>query len=369
MGTVESMYLVRLARDRSVAGRKAFAEAFSEIFMADGTELAEHERALMFDILHRMIRDIEMALRQTVAERWASAPDMPRDLALILANDAIEVAYPMLTLSTVLLDEDLIEVVRNRSVEHQIAVAKRDNIPESVTDVLVETRNEDVICTLLRNASARITSATMEYLVEESRRVNAYQQPILQRTELDPRLARQMVYWVSAALRQYIVDNFDIDPATVDDAFETTASDIIRAAPNREDDKSEKLASVLEEEGAVDADLLVSALRDGETRLFVAMFCRMTRLKASLVMDMIQEPGGEGLAIACKAVGIDKEHFAAVFGLIRRGKGEPQVRLRREVRTATERYDQTPNEVAEEIVRQWRRDVGYLAALRELEKD
>lgn len=368
MGTVESMYLIRLARDKSAAGRKAFAEAFSEIFMAEGAVLSEPERALMFDILHRMVHDIEMALRRTVAERWAAAPDMPRDLALVLANDEIEVAYPMLTLSTVLLDEDLIEVVRNRSVEHQIAVARRDNIPESVSDVLVETRNEDVVCTLLRNASARITSATMEYLVEESRRVNAFQEPILQRVDLDPHLAQRMVYWVSAALRQYIVDNFPIDPAVVDDAFETTASAIIRSEPARAESKSEKLAGVLDEEGATGVNLLISALRDGETRLFVAVFCKMTDLKAALVMDMLQEPGGEGLAIACKAAGIDREHFAAIYGLIRRAHGEPQVRLRREIQAARQRYDETPDEIANEIARQWRRDVGYLAALRELEK-
>ena len=123
MGTVESMYLVRLARDRSDAGRKAFADALSDLFVADGDGLDASERALMYEILHRVIRDIERAMRAEVSRQLAEQPDVPRALALALANDAIEVAYPILTQSTVLLDEDLIDVARGRTIEHQIAIA------------------------------------------------------------------------------------------------------------------------------------------------------------------------------------------------------------------------------------------------------
>ena len=366
MGNVESMYLVRLARDRSVAGRKAFADALSDIFVADGTEMTDDERTLMYDILRRVIEDIETAMRAEVSRNLAELPDTPRDLAKILANDEIEVAYPILTLSSVLLDEDLIEVARNRTIEHQVAIAERPDISEMVSDVLVGIGEETVITALLKNPSARIASATLEYVVEESRRVDAYQDPILRRTDLPPALAARMVMWVSAALRQYILDNFDIDEELIDDALETTAMDIINSAPPPASRKSSELAGVLEREGELSPELLITALRDGEMSLFVALFERMTGLGSELIMDILLEPGGEGLAIACKASGIGKVYFTTIYALVRQTRPGTERQLRREIRAIMDLFDRMSVEAAKDVARRWRRNVGYLAAIRDL---
>ena len=366
MGKVESMYLVRLARDRSESGRRAFADALTDIFVADGSDMTEQERALMYDILHRVISDIETAMRAEVSQHLAELPDIPRDLARILANDDIEVAYPILTLSTVLLDEDLIEVARNRTIEHQVAIAERPDVSEEVTDVLVELGDESVVTALLKNSSARITTATLEYIVEESRRINAYQEPILRRNDLPPALAARMVMWVSAALRQYVLDNFPIDEDVLDDALESVSLEIIQTAPPPSGSKSKELAKVLEEAGEISPQLLVNALRDGEMRLFVALFERHTRLSENLIMDILLEPAGEGLAIACKANGIGKAYFAALYALIRRTRPGSERQLRREIRTVLDLYDKMSVDSAKEVTRRWRRNIGYLTAIRDL---
>lgn len=365
MGKVESMYLVRLARDRTEAGRKAFADALSDIFVADGTEMSESERMIMYDILHRVIQDIEIAMRAEVSQHLAGLPDVPRNLAKILGNDEIEVAYPILSLSTVLLDEDLIEIARNRTIEHQVAIAERPEVSEAVSDVLVELGQETVIAALLKNQNARIASATLEYVVEESRRVDAFQQPILRRNELPPHLAARMVMWVSAALRQYILDNFEVDEGLVDDALENTALEII-SAPASPARKASQLADTLDGEGELSPELLVNALRDGEMRLFVALFRKFTGLSEGLVMDILLEPAGEGLAIACKASGIGKAYFIAIFALVRRTRPGTERQFRREIRTIMTLFDRMSEEAAKDVARRWRRNVGYLAAIRDL---
>src|SRR3546814_14322899 len=73
---------------------------------------------------------------------------------------------------------------------------------------------------LLENADAEISGATMEFLVEESRRVDCYQEPLLHRHELSPDLARRMYWWVSAALREHFSRHFEIDPDALDDQLE-----------------------------------------------------------------------------------------------------------------------------------------------------
>ncbi|MBT3358076.1 MAG: DUF2336 domain-containing protein [Rhodospirillales bacterium] len=366
MGKVESMYLVRLARDRSANGRKAFADALSDLFLADGTEMTGDERTIIYEILHRVIQDIETAVRADVSRYLADQPDTPHELATVLAADEIDVAYPILTLSTVLLDEDLVEIARNRTIEHQVAIAERPDISELVSDVLVDLGDETVITALLKNDSAKIASATLEYVVEESKRVDAYQEPILRRNDLPPALAARMVLWVSAALRQYILDNFHIDEEVIDDALETTAMEIINSPLPSGSKKSQELAGVLEREGEISPELLISALRDGEMSLFVALFERITRLSENLIMDILLEPGGEGLAIACKATGIGKAYFLAIFSLIRQTRSGTERQLRREIRAAMALFDKMSTEAAREVAVRWRRNVGYLVAIRDL---
>ena len=98
---------------------------------------------------------------------------------------------------------------------------------EAVSDALVETGKEQVVRTLLENPNAAISSLTMEYLVEQSRRIDSFHEPILNRGDLDPSLTQRMFMWVSAALRKYILDTYEMEPDMVDDLLEKAALEAI----------------------------------------------------------------------------------------------------------------------------------------------
>jgi len=60
------------------------------------------------------------------------------------------------------------------------------------------------------------------------------------------------------------------------------------------------LALEVESEGLGLSKMMIRALKDGDVFLFEAMFRRLTGLRITLVKRIMFEPGGEGLAIACK---------------------------------------------------------------------
>jgi len=366
---IDSEHLYELAREKSVAGRMALAETISDLFLQRGTTLTERERTLMFSILRQMIHDAEMSVRRIVSAQLAERDDAPRDLVQRLANDEIEVAYPILTKSTVLHDTDLIEVIQQRTLEHQMAIAIRQSVSEAVSGALVQTGHKDVITTLLENSNAEISDATMEYLVDEAKRVDIFREPMLRRHDLDPRLAKRMFMLVSAALRQYILENSGLSQTDIDDLLEKVALEEVAAvtSPDRPKRKSETLAAELDTSGKVTPDLLVQSLSEGEVGLFMAMFQKFTGLREILVMRLVFEVGGEGLAIACKAVGIDKENFSSIFSLSRKARPGSDTTLKRDSRKVLAFYDRITEDAAKQVVRRWQRDEDYLAAIRELE--
>lgn len=361
--------LYRLARQKSVEGRTALAATVTDFFASESQVLTARERTLMFDILHRIIRDVEMSVRKKVGEYIATSQDAPNELVSLIANDTIEVAYPILINSPVLRDADLVEVIRNRTLEHQLAIAIRQDVSEAVADALVQHGNEGVICTLLKNQNARISQATMEALVEQSRRIDTFREPILGRRELGPVLAKRMFLWVSAALRQVILEKFEIDSDTIDDLLERAVFEELQAAETdlHTPEKRAELAEALVASQEVSPKLLVSILEEGEVALFVSVFRKMTDLKEKLVMRMLFEPGGEGLAIACRAVGLEKVVFASIFSLSRKARPSLRSSSQRDLRRTLALYDQMTQDAARKVLRLWQRNTDYLTAIRELE--
>ena len=365
MTEMDGEFLLKLARDKSNERRQLLAKTISDLFTGKDRVLTERERALMFDILHKMVRDSEMAVRRIISEQIAEIPDAPHDLVNLLATDEVEVAYSILEKSTVLEDEDLIEVIHHRTMEHQLAIAVRRNVSEDVSGALVGTGDESVITTLLKNSGATISLATMEYLVEESKRVDVFQEPILRREDLEPALAKRMYLWVSAALRQHILDNYPVDQTVLDDLLEKSVQTVQETPHSKSDD----LAETVDKEGLGLAKMMIRALKDGEIFLFEAMFRRLTRLRNTLIKRILFEPGGEGLAIACKAAGISTKDFSTLYSLSRLSKpgGDSGKIDNKETQRILDFYRGISAKTARGVVSRWRRDVDYLKAIRELE--
>lgn len=361
--------LLALARDKTVAARTLLAETVSDLFFQNNNALTERERALMTDILRQLIHDVEMPIRRTLAERLADQPNAPRELIVELANDEIEVAQPILERSNVLQDPSLIEIIRHRTLEHQLSISIRKTVSEGVADALVETGNSDVIASLLENPNARISQGTLEYLVEESKRVDRYQNPLLDRHDLPEQLARRMYIWVSAALRKHILEKFSIDPTELDDSLEGTIRSLLGV--NGRDTSLRRtpveLAETLFKANFVTPQFLVKVLREGEIALFEALLAKLSGLRGTLVRRFMFESGGEALAIACRAINIEKATFATIFLLSRKARPGDQQVDPNEVKEVLALYDRLDDQTAKNLLRRWQRDPAFLEAVRRLE--
>ena len=353
-GKFENEILVALARDRSAPARRALVEALTEIPQAVDEKTSQRERKLMFDILRRLVHEAEMVVRRTISLRLSEMEDAPRDLVRLMANDKIEIAYPILTKSGVLEDSDLAEVIEHRTFEHQLAVAIRSNISETVSDTLVDTGDTNVIKCLLQNSTSQISRATMEYLVEQSEREDTFREPLVRRQDLGRDLAEKMFLWVSQSLRDVIVDDWDFDVRTVErlitDAGQRGWKDTDTAEERQS--KAQELAESLDEQGLLSQESMMRILRNGDVALFIAMFSRITRLDDAFVKRIIFDPGGRALAAACISADIDEEGFRLIYGFAR--KARPTAKKERQsYQNALYYYARMPTDAANNIVKRW----------------
>jgi uncharacterized protein (DUF2336 family) len=349
--------MLDLARDKSVEARTRLVQMVGDLFFDTARDTTAQERALMSDILNRLVRDVEKSVRQTLAVRLATAPTAPHDLVVALANDDIEVAEAVLVDSRVLQDPDLIEIVRIRTFEHRLAVTRRKTLSGGVSQALVEVGELDVIAALLNNQGAEIEAATMAYLVDESRRVDKYQNPLLRRYDLTGALARQMYVWVIEALRAEIAHRYKIDRGVLDAELAAAVDEL--SGQHRPGAPADDLARHVAQRNAMDPHLLTQALREGKINLFQSLVAEFSELPGFLVQRFIYEEGGRGLATVCKALGIAKAEFATIFLLSRGARPGGKSVATNEVSEVLAFYDRLRPATARQVVGRWRLDPNF----------
>ncbi|MBI1329392.1 MAG: DUF2336 domain-containing protein [Alphaproteobacteria bacterium] len=314
--------LVRLAANPQSNGRGEIYLAIAKLYHLQGPRLSERERSLMREILQRLARDVEMAIRITLAERLADDDTVPAELILTLCDDDIEVARPLILRSRALSDNDLLELVKSADTQHQTACAERPNIGEPVTDALARSDSESVLVALLRNVTAQIAGPTFETLVEKSRRIEGIQAPLVQRRDLPTPLATRMCVWVSEELKTQIVKSFPISADQVAQKVSEASHAVVHGTPAGDPpDSARKLVEKLSAAGQLKAGFLLRVLHQGKADLFELAFAKLLDVTPERMNGFLYESGPRSVALACRAVGIDRCVFNTVFNLSRQGRG------------------------------------------------
>jgi uncharacterized protein (DUF2336 family) len=114
----------------------------------------------MRDILRRLTRVVEMATRVALAQRLSEDTTAPHDLILLLVDDTIEVARPLILHSPQLTETDVLMLIAKAGVAHQKVVAGRPHIGEPVTTALAGSEHEWVLLALARNVTAKISETS-----------------------------------------------------------------------------------------------------------------------------------------------------------------------------------------------------------------
>lgn len=364
-GRISSSELINLAQQKSISSRKALVENVTDLFLSPEGRLNEHERALMNDILCKLIKSVEKKVKKELSFRLAEAPSTPPELANLLANESIDIAEPLLRQSKVLTDEQLIEIVRNRSDSHRMAIAIRQHVSEEVSGELLHHGSDDVVEALIRNEHAAISETSMKYLVAESKNVDRFQEPLLSRRDLPAELAYRMYWWVSAALRRKIILEFDVDAATIDDALELATKTAIQSHDTADNvmRTALRLARELATKNELNIGFLLKCLRQEKINLFVACLSEMTGLDIAIIWRALRERTGESLAIITKSLDVEREKFASLFLLVVQSRSGGRARTTSLVNSVLALYDDIKVKNAKVAVRHWQRDYGYQNAL------
>lgn len=360
---------IELARRKTAESRSELVGNIADLFLSDAVRLSDRERALMTGILRSLIATVESALLQELTAIVGERGDLPEALRPLLSGRSVEITRPILMASPALQAPQLVELVKYRSREHQLAVAMRPSLTSDAADHGATPDGGDAIEELLRDADDSLSRAASEYLVAESERIDRLKMPLLALADLPAGLARRLHWWVAAALRAHVVDALSVSPTYIDSHIEAAA----RGAADRHTVDGAGIAAQAGRliERMAEADPLTVAtlsrlVQAGRIPAFIAGLAHFADLPWAVAQRIVLRPDGQSLAILCKASGVDGEGFLALHALIS-SVPAGTARLPTEDRNSILGfYDKVTKGNARAALGFWRRDPQFISAMEEV---
>jgi uncharacterized protein (DUF2336 family) len=189
-------------RTGSPAERVETLRQVTNLFLNDGARLSEEQVKVFDDVMCLLIQRVESRARADFGKRLAPVAFAPPGVIQHLAwDDEIAVAGDVLAQSSRLKTSTLVEIARKKGQDHLLAMSGRSNLPEAVTDVIIDRGEHKVIKKLATNASARISEAGYSGIVARAGGDDELTEILGLRLDLPIKFLRDLLRRASAAVR------------------------------------------------------------------------------------------------------------------------------------------------------------------------
>ncbi len=318
-GTIMALdpaHLDILARDPSPRGRGRLLGDLANLMLVD-RQADPTELEIFFDIVRAILASTAVNDRRQFSETAADQSVVPHDVILILAEDEIRVAEPVLTRSPVLTDEDLVRLTENKNDEHRLAIATRARLSQAVCTALVRLGSAAVLHRVGGNGGADLAAETIRDLQTHAERDPELQRILGERPDLPELLARCM---------RNTLRRIASRPAPGDETGDAADHSAAAAGPQRPvrtpspDDRPEitdLLARVASAELSVSGVVgtLAEADRHADLACFLGAFADLDETQ---VMRVLVRADSVGIATVAKGVDVDSRDFAKIVELRQR---------------------------------------------------
>ena len=281
-------------------------------------KLSPSERAIAEEIFRLMVRDAEVRVRQVLSENLKKHPGIPHDVAFALANDVTDVATPILQVSSVLTDVDLMEIIGAGDQTKQLAIAGRPQISEGISDALVATANEEIVTTLVANEGAALSEPSLQMVIDLHGTSQAVQERLVYRPHLPLTVSERLVTMVSEHLRDELAKRQELPADLATDLILQSRERVVMglAKTQSNDEELDRLVQQLNENGRLTYSLMLRALCMGDLDFYEAAMSELAGVPIKNARALIYDGGLLGLRGIYDKAGLPDSHYPAARAAI-----------------------------------------------------
>ncbi|MGD0421501.1 MAG: DUF2336 domain-containing protein [Xanthobacteraceae bacterium] len=296
-------------------GALARAYLYSDLSVDDA---AAAEGAMLM-----LLDDASPLVRRALADTLAASPSAPPAIVLALAADQPQIAAPVLALSPLFIDADLVDAVATGVGAVQTAIASRAALPRSVAAAIAEVGTAESCLVLVENGDADIAPFSIDRIAERHGHLAAIREPLLAREDIAPATRLTLVAKLSKTLAGFVAERqwLDADHAqrVVREACEKATLVLAADTPVMQ---MRPLIHHLRVSGQLTAGLILRALLSGNVVLFEEALAELTDMPVERVSGLVHDSGNAGLRALFDQAGLPPSTYPAfkeAIGAMREG--------------------------------------------------
>ena len=275
--------------------------------------LSDREKAFAEEIMAILADDAADLVRRTLAVTLRNSPILPREIALKLARDIEAVAIPVLQDSPVFTDEDLIELVLAVTAAKQAAIANRDSLSITLTEVISEHGAVEAVRVMSRNEGAEYSDKAYDDTLRRFGQDEVVQAGLIKRDFIPTHIAEKMVSLVSGQMFDMLVNKHELPAQMAIDlagsARERATIDLVEQAGRTQD--LARFVSQLNLNGRLGHSLIMRALCCGQMPFVEHALAELSGVGHQRVWLMIHDAGPLGLQAVFDRAGLPRKMLPA----------------------------------------------------------
>ena len=307
-----------LNSDAPVTERDQLFRNMAQLYSYVSDRCDDEQVAQYDEVLCQLAELVEVEARTHVARLLAPLDRAPGNVVNKLANDSIEVAQPLLEFSNVLSDDDLIDIISNRSEAHRVAIAGRAVVPERVGDAIVEQGGSPSLTRLVTNRGAELGPDTLRKLVGKARGDAALAATLRGRPDIDWNSLHGEISAAGQRVLEEAVSNRAVDPVTAGKVNAVVYNRMRNRAgfSSQEWKVAYNQVKALYDRKQLDDRALVRFTRFGYGHHAAAALSVMLRVAPEVFVKWLAAQDYVAITVALRAIGLNADLFEALVAIM-----------------------------------------------------
>ncbi len=348
---VELVKDLQNAISKGSADRRAGAlRGIAQLLLTQGDRLTEAQIEVFDAILLSCINACEIDVLSDLSRQFAAVAYAPHSTLKHLAfHPDIKVAGPVLTESTRLSGDDLIEAAAAHGQDHLMAISRRDEIDEALSDVLIELGDRDVRYSIVSNDGAKVSPSGFKHLVATADGDSLMTEKTGLRADLPAQLLTRLLKHTNSAVRARLLAKTPAHRrADIQRSVELIEKHAQQEAVRPRDFRSAlELVQELKSMGLLTEDKLLEFAKQRQYETIIVALSELASAPIELIRPLMRSHRGDGLIVACRAAEVAWETARAVILSRLSTSSEDCEKLR-------EHYNELPVAIAKRTLNIWK---------------
>ncbi|MEO1040395.1 MAG: DUF2336 domain-containing protein [Pseudomonadota bacterium] len=279
-----------------------------------GKSLSDEERGAAEAILRILAEDAAEIVRRAMAVTLKRSAHLPRDVARRLADDVESIAVPVIVESPSLMDEDLVEIVRNGAAIRQTAVASRASVSAPVVKEIVMRGSASAVGAAAANDGAAFDSDCYAITLKRFDQRADVLERFVDRKTLPLEVTERLISRISDEAMQRLVSRHAL-PAQLavelsEGARERATIDLVEQAGLSDDPR--RFVQQLQMNGRLSPSLILRALFRGHISFFEHAIAELAGVDHAKAWMLIHDAGPLGLQAVFDRTGLPPRILSAI---------------------------------------------------------